>query len=202
MGIAERREREKEELRQRILEAASELFACEGYENVSMRKIASEIEYSPTTIYLYFKDKKQLLNEICEITFGELKREMANIRKDNESPLSRLKQSMRKYVEFGLAHPNHYELTFTTPRPPDVKEGYTYENSNGKKAFEHMAGMVAETMEAGEIKQDDVMKTSQVIWAMGHGIVSLLSAHRDFPFVDREELIDASIDLLMDGIAT
>ena len=56
MGIKERRAREKEQLRRQILSAARELFVNEGYENVSMRKIANKIEYSPTTIYLYFKD--------------------------------------------------------------------------------------------------------------------------------------------------
>ena len=57
MGIKERRERQKEHLREEILEAARELFLKEGVENVSMRAIAKRIEYSPTTIYLYFKDK-------------------------------------------------------------------------------------------------------------------------------------------------
>ena len=60
MGVKERREREKESLRQDILDVAREMFATEGYESVSMRKIADKIEYSPTTIYLYFKDKNEL----------------------------------------------------------------------------------------------------------------------------------------------
>jgi AcrR family transcriptional regulator len=60
MGISQRREREQEQLRRKIFDAASELFAQEGYQNVSMRKIAERIEYSPTTIYLYFKDKNEL----------------------------------------------------------------------------------------------------------------------------------------------
>lgn len=202
MGISERREREREELRQKILDSASALFAAEGYENVSMRKIASDIEYSPTTIYLYFKDKTELLTEICEITFADLIREMDSIRKDENSPLSRLKLTIRKYVEFGLAHPNHYELTFTAPRPAEMTEDYDYEESNGKKAFEGMAGMVCDCIESGDLKNTDVMKTSQVIWAMCHGVVSLLSAHKDFPFAETEELIDASVNILMEGIAT
>ena len=57
MGIKERQVRQKEVLRQDILDAARDLFIEEGYENTSMRKIAERIEYSPTTIYYYFKDK-------------------------------------------------------------------------------------------------------------------------------------------------
>ncbi len=79
MGIKERREKEQEDLRQKILDAASELFAKEGYSNVSMRKIARKIEYSPTTIYLYFKDKTDLLNQICEETFSNLIKDIEKI---------------------------------------------------------------------------------------------------------------------------
>ena len=58
MGVTERRERERQAVRQEILDAARALFIEEGYEKTSMRKIAEKIEYSPTTIYLYFKDKR------------------------------------------------------------------------------------------------------------------------------------------------
>ena len=68
MSIQARKEKEKEALRQKILAAARELFVDEGYENVSMRKVARKIEYSPTTIYLYFKNKAELLDSICDET--------------------------------------------------------------------------------------------------------------------------------------
>jgi AcrR family transcriptional regulator len=68
MGVLERRQREKTTLRREILAAARELIAKEGYESVSMRKIAERIEYSPTTIYLYFRDKEELVREVCEET--------------------------------------------------------------------------------------------------------------------------------------
>ena len=200
MGIAERREREKEELREKILDAARDLFAKDGYDNVSMRKIASEIEYSPTTIYLYFKDKTELLNEICEKTFAKLIKEMSEIQREGDSPLSCLKQAMKKYVYFALEHPNHYMLTFTQPMPVDLHEEYSYDESNGKKAFETMATLVCESMESGELKKDDFMKVSQVIWALGHGLATLLIAHTDFPFVEKDELIEGSIEMMMEGL--
>ena len=72
MGITERREREKEEIRHKILDAARELFAAEGYEKVTMRRIAEAIEYSPTAIYLHFKDKDDLVRALCDADFGRL----------------------------------------------------------------------------------------------------------------------------------
>ena len=72
MGLKERRVREKEVVRGKILDAARELFVAEGYEAVTMRKIAQAIEYSPTAIYLHFRDKEAVINAICDTDFLKL----------------------------------------------------------------------------------------------------------------------------------
>ena len=72
MGVKERREREREETRAKITDAARELFAREGYDAVSMRRIAEAIEYSPTAIYVHFKDKEALFQDLCRQDFGKL----------------------------------------------------------------------------------------------------------------------------------
>ena len=201
MGISERREREKENLRQEILDAASELFVKEGYSNVSMRKIAEKIEYSPTTIYLYFKDKNDLLNQICEETFANLIKDWQQIENVTDDSLTNLRRVMRAYVEFGLKFPNHYEVTFTNPIMEFLGEAEpSFEGSMGQKAFENLSLQVAKSMQAGQIKQGDVATVSQLIWAMGHGIVSLLNSHKDFPFVSANELIEGSIEIIFNGI--
>src|SRR5207237_9162206 len=126
MGPKTRREREREALRQVIMDAARELFVEEGFENVSMRRIAEKIEYSPTTIYLYFEDKLSLLFAICGETFAKLAKRMEIIRKETDNPVEALKKGCRAYVEFGLKHPNHYKLTFINhpyhPKDPDWKK--------------------------------------------------------------------------------
>ena len=201
MGIADRRERQKENLRQEILDAASEMFARDGYESVSMRKIAEKIEYSPTTIYLYFKDKNDLLNQICEETFANLIKDWRKIENKIDDPLTALKKAMGAYVEFGLKYPNHYEVTFVSPlKSLTAENGFPFEGSMGQKAFDHIVSQVVKAMEAGQIKQDDVAKISQLIWAMGHGIVSLLNSHKDFPFVGKDELLQGSIEMIFNGI--
>ena len=82
MGITERREREKEEVRGRILDAARDLFARDGYDAVTMRKIAEAIEYSPTAIYLHFKDKDTLVRELCNADFDSLARAFQKIARE------------------------------------------------------------------------------------------------------------------------
>ncbi len=202
MGIKERRERQKENLRQEILDAASDLFANEGYQNVSMRKIAEKIEYSPTTIYLYFKDKTDLLNQICEETFSKLTQVQERIVKQNaDDPFICLRKGMRAYVDFGLKHPNHYELTFITPLAEFLgKDIHPYEGSMGQKAFNGLRDAVTACIEHSRLKRGDVDAISQALWAGIHGVTSLLIAHTDFPFVSKNKLIDTVIDTMIDGL--
>src|SRR5207247_4153004 len=102
MGVQERKARQKENLRQEILDAARELFVREGIENVSIRKIAERIEYSPGTIYLYFNDKAEILQTLCQETFSKLQQKMQAIKDDTADTLGSLRRGMRTYIEFGL----------------------------------------------------------------------------------------------------
>src|SRR5215471_2936289 len=108
MGVRERRARQKRYLRQEILDAASELFVRDGFESVSMRRIADRIEYSPTTIYLYFKDKAELLEQVCTETFSRLRQVLVRIEELPGDPLERLRRGLMAYVKFGLENPHHY----------------------------------------------------------------------------------------------
>src|SRR5882762_6168014 len=118
MGTQQRRAREKEALRQEILDAARELFVEEGYDNVSMRRVAEKIEYSPTTIYLYFEDKASLLYAICEETFAGLAKRMDAISMYGDDPIEVLRRGCRSYVDFGLNDQDHYKLTFIEATAP------------------------------------------------------------------------------------
>lgn len=198
MASKDRRERAKENLRQEILDAARELFVAEGYQNVSMRKIAEKIEYSPTTIYLYFKDKSDLLRQVCEQTFANLSRKLASIEQKTKNPLERLRTGMREYINFGLENPSQYEIVFITPLPQSLEN--EFDNSNGKIAFEVLRKSVAECAAANLLKSNNAELVSQTLWAGIHGITSLLIKHKDFPFVGREMLINNMLNTLILGI--
>ena len=122
MGTKERRAREKEQLRRQIIDAARELFVSEGYENVSMRKIADKIEYSPTVIYLYFKDKADLLDSACQETLLGLLDTVELLKRDKNNPVEALRKSGKAYVEFGLEYPQDYKLTFVIR--PQFQKGF------------------------------------------------------------------------------
>src|SRR6266849_10487846 len=111
-AIRHRQERDKQELRQAILDAAGELFLEQGYERCSLRKVAGRIGYSPTTIYLYFRDKDDLLFTVVEEGFERFGQQLAAAAESQEDPWERLIALGRAYVAFGLQHPVYYQLMF------------------------------------------------------------------------------------------
>jgi len=202
MGVKERRARQKEELRQEILEAARELFAKEGYQAVSMRRIAEKIDYTPTTIYLYFPSKDALLHSICEETFSRLVEEFQRIASRFPDPLERLRASGRAYIEFGLKHPNHYRATFMVGHVgKTAEESMRYhEGSMGQKCFMQLRANVEECVRTGRFRQVDVEAASQALWATMHGITSLLIVFPHFPWAERNRLITQIIDMTAQGL--
>src|SRR5258708_29455635 len=104
MNVQERRARQKENIREDILDAARTLFVKEGYEHVSIRKIAEKVEYAPGTIYLYFHDKAEILDRICEETFSKLTQRMTAINRDPASPFDGLRRGLRTYIQLRMDH--------------------------------------------------------------------------------------------------
>ena len=199
MGTKERRAREKKQLRQQILVAARELFVTEGYENISMRKIANKIEYSPTTIYLYFKDKADLLDSVCQETLINLLNTLEQLKNDKSDPVETLRRSGQAYVEFGLKYPQDYKLTFVI-RPQFQKGLGLEEGSVGEKVFNYLREMVSECIQQKQFRQADVETTGQVLWSAVHGVTLLLIDFPDFPWTEKDKLIDTVIHTTIEGL--
>src|SRR5712691_10845950 len=104
-AIRHRQEREKQELRQSILTAAGELFLEQGYERFSLRKVAERIGYSPTTIYLYFRDKDDLLFTVVDEGFVQFGQQLVAAADSQEDLWERIIALGRAYVSFGVEHP-------------------------------------------------------------------------------------------------
>ena len=199
MSVKERRTREKEQLRRQILSAARELFVNEGYENVSMRKIADKIEYSPTTIYLYFKDKADLLDSVCKETLLSLLNTLELLKKDKSDPVEVLRKSGKAYVEFGLKYPQDYKLTFVV-RPQFQKGLGLQEGSVGERVFDYLRAMVSECIRQERFRQVDVEITGQTLWSAVHGVTLLLIDFPDFPWTEKDKLIDTVIQTMIEGL--
>jgi AcrR family transcriptional regulator len=187
MSARTRREERRDELRERILDAARELFVAEGVERVSMRKIADKIGYTATTLYHHFPDKKAMLLAVCEADFLALRRGFQRLARIPD-PLERLRRLGAAYVEFALKHPAHYRLMFMTP---DLHQ-MNLENRNLRKgnpdqdAYAFLRQNVASAIEAGHFRAEyqDADLVAQIMWSGVHGVVALHLVMRNDPWLD------------------
>ncbi len=110
MGIKQRREREKQEVRQGILTAAREIARQEGWQSVTIRKVAERIEYSPPTIYEYFESKEDILTELHREGFRQLAARLKAIREAVADPEQRLLDMVESYWNFAMSNPELYQV--------------------------------------------------------------------------------------------
>lgn len=173
MGIAERKIREKEELKEQILKAAKMLFIDRGFEKTSIRNIADEIEYSPGIIYHYFKDKNEIFHALHQEGFQELRKRM-EILGAVEDPMSRLKAMGKIYIQFALENTDMYDLMFIIEAPIDHvvnKDDLCW--IEGDSTFKLLRSTVHECMQKGHFEGHLLEPLSFLIWSTVHGMVSL-----------------------------
>jgi AcrR family transcriptional regulator len=202
MGVKERREREKSETRDKILEAARELFSEHGYEGVSMRQVAEKIEYSPTAIYVHFSDKEDLFHELCNEDFARLAAEFQSTSL-SQDPVERIKQIGRSYVEFGIRHPNHYKLMFMTPHPLGElnEEDREIKGNPEVDAYALLMHTVKQAMDEGFFRNDvvDPDLVAQTLWSAVHGVISLNIAKCNDGWVEWRPLTQR-VELMLDAV--
>ena len=192
MGIVERREREREEVRRKILGAAREFFAREGYESVTMRAIAETIEYSPTTIYNHFEDKEDLVEALCNEDFARLLAVLTAEGLSND-PVERIRQLGLAYCRFGITYPNHYRFMFMTNKLKHDMDA----SAPGWRSFELVRGAVAEAMAQKRLRPGNADTIAQVLWASIHGAVALLVTYStdQFPCVPAApDLVEQTVE--------
>jgi AcrR family transcriptional regulator len=202
MGSAERRTRERAETRERILEAAREMFVELGYEATTMRAIADRIEYTPTAIYHHFRNKEALLSELCAQDFRALATAFHRIGRI-EDPVERLRRAGRTYVEFGLEHPMQYQLMFMTRKPPDIMKEIRPDPSEGAFAFlrETCADMIASGRLRPEYQDPDEL--ALMAWSAVHGFLALRIVKQDDDFIrwsDTKTTTARICDALLEGV--
>src|SRR5215510_11027877 len=145
--------------------------------------------------------KQEIREEIlgaARETFAKLDKHMEAIASDTGDPLARLRRGGRMYVQFGLNHPEHYFLTFTVAGRGPLKSTDVLEA--GLHSFDCLRRSVSACVEAGQLRSTDVEELTQSIWAAMHGLIMLLIAKPDFPFVERNRLIDGVLVMCIEGI--
>jgi AcrR family transcriptional regulator len=199
MSIVARKEKQKQEIRSLILEESMKLFVEEGFSKVSVRKIAERIQYSPTTLYLYFKDKNEILFYCCESGFKKMLEQNITLGLISD-PIERLHHMGVNYLNFGLENPEFYDLMFIQEAPMsaliDMGAGW----SSGDQALEALKMIVQDAMDKGLLVPAKVETVAMAVWSMVHGLVSLAIRQRLDKLVAAEEVentMHESLDWLL-----
>jgi AcrR family transcriptional regulator len=196
MGVAERKERHREELKKDILLAAKELFTEKGFEATSIRNIAEKIEYSPATVYLYYKDKNEIAHALHEEGFKLLISYFQSL-PPIADPFERLTAMGKEYIRFALENPAFYKLLFIMPEPLQHVESCVDESwDEGDRAFDVLYKTILDCQEHGYFKGLEPYGLSFMIWSTMHGLCSLRTSGH-LAHVQESKKVGKDLDDLM-----
>lgn len=186
-------------LRDEILAATEDLLLETGSEEaVSIRAVADAVGVTAPSIYRHFSDKNSLLYEVCDRQFERLHRHLDAVMEQEPDAASKLQACGRAYVEFGLAHPEHYRIMFMG-HSDWTPEQYTDEILAEQGAFMGLVDVVAEVI--AECDSDlEPFETAVVVWTAVHGVTSLLISKPNFPWPPVDVVVDQCCGALLRGL--
>ena len=197
--VQTRRERQKAELRSELVAAAHALVKEEGYEGLTIRKLAKRVGYAPMSVYSYFADKQEILVALAEDAFAQLA-ERAE-RNQPAEPLDALRHGMREFAAFGRENPNEYRTIFMTPKAHDHDAETAAELEKSNPALLSMRNCVLACLEAGLLKGDEHAITT-FLWTTVHGAISAMVTFPQYSFGDHKHYAETVIELALTAVRT
>ena len=202
MGTKERQQRERDRLRDAILTAARELFVAEGYRNVSMRKIADRIEYSPAAIYSYFPSKDDIFFALAEEGFRKMAEHIAGAVQPVTTPLDRLRRGLWAFYEFSTSDPEYFELMFVDRSVPSVSQDFQrfeFFQATTARAEADIQACIASGLFSKRVNSAAAL---HVLWVGMLGAATIRLAQRLAPGEDPDALAHDVIESLLAGFTT
>jgi AcrR family transcriptional regulator len=196
----ERRDLERQELRRAILDAAADLFLEQGYERFSMRQVAERIGYSATTLYRHFADKDELLFAVVDQGFARFGEALAAAANSTTDPVERLQALGRAYVRFGRENAVHYQMMFM--QRADYLTSPAGESEEPRvDSFLVLERAVQEALDAGALRPGDARVVSNTLWALVHGVTSLVISMPEHGAFATDADVDAALAAIFEGLS-
>ena len=197
MAVSKRKEKEDEVLRERVLDVAEEIIATDGTRHVTMRRIASRIDYAPTILYRLFANKNDLMDHLIVRGYGGVRTRYDEVmsRVDLE-PLRKLEALLIAYCGYGLDHPHHYQMWFATSKISIDRGRLKMQHGRLEfKVFQPWLDCIEACRAAGHFAGRDKFQVLQILWSRLHGVISLRLQHPDFGWPPAEKHLEAALDL-------
>ena len=176
-------------LRDEIIAATEGLLVKTGDEEaVSIRAVAEAVGVTPPSIYLHFRDKDELIFAICERHFSRLDQFIEGEGAKASDPVESLILRGKAYIRFGIENPEPYRILFMS-KGARSEENMNPEELRQSASFDHLVQAVQRCIDAGAFDGDPLL-ISMGLWAVVHGVTSILISHPHFPWPDNEKLID------------
>jgi AcrR family transcriptional regulator len=173
-SVKTRRETERLAIREKILNAATDLLLQQGLEAFSMRKLADQIGYTATTLYIHFPDREGLLGEVVDRQFFQFRKNFERIGKIID-PIERLREMGMAFVRFGVEHCDHYRLMFLTSLHSIPKGRFLEKGNPSQDCYAYLRATVSEGLDAHRFRHEfkSADEVAQIFFAGVHGVVSL-----------------------------
>ena len=183
--------------RAEILRAAEQIFMREGYQGATIRKIAEEVGVSSTALYMHFRDKDEILLEICQCAVATLLACNTEIASRPIDAVSRVRLMLEAYMRFGLENPSTYRLAFCFTPPQMSGDGRKAASDLGERCYQLFRDSVAEIAVQGRLQHGGIDSAAKALWAAAHGLVTLCITQR---IHGPEELMSVLLDSLFTGL--
>lgn len=210
MGITERKEREKEQKKNVIIDAAEKVIFSKGLEAATMDEIAEVAEFSKGTIYLYFKNKEDLYFAIHARGLLLLKQMFGKAIKSKKEGIDQVLAIGKSYYEFSKKHDDYYKaMVYYDCHPVKTESDSAFAelcNVEGEEVLELIAIAIHKGIEDKSIRPDvDPKRTAVILWGQSMGMIQLqtMKDHHDFGerlSINFEELIHDSFDMMIQAI--
>jgi AcrR family transcriptional regulator len=198
MGVKERQERERQAVARGILDAARELFVAEGYRNVSIRKIAERIEYSPAAIYSYFPSKDDIFLALAEEGFRILF--TCDERAPAADPIVEMRDGFWRLYEFSKQHPEYFSLMFLDRSVPRISQDWQ-RFGFVREMKQRMEAHIQRVIDAGYFPPGtDADAVFRILLTAIHGAAVLRLCERLAPAEDADALARDTLEAAIAGI--
>ena len=185
-------------LREEIIDVSKELLLKDGFNKISMRKIAKRVNVTATSIYLHFKNKDDLLLALIEESIQNLNKALMKAMNSSLDPIQQLEKLAEAYIQYALENPQEYEIIYMV-RPEAMPKYPKVKFQEVRQTYELLSGIIQDGKEKELFDVDNPLISAYTLWAQIHGVVTVVLNKRLDTRIPRDSFLDQAIDHIIQG---